>query len=105
MSTYVAPLSQLGNGSIKIVVHVVFCDIRVLSKESTRLVLPRTSCNALPLFIQRHVLWNYCMAYPGLMGVTTASHNDNVDIRGHGSHIRTILSSTRSLSQNMLFII
>jgi hypothetical protein len=44
-------LSLLGNSSIMtfprqriIIVGVVFCAVRVVSKESRQLVLPRTSC-------------------------------------------------------------
>jgi hypothetical protein len=47
------PLSLLGNNSVKtfprqgrIVGRVVFYAIRVVSKESRRLVLPRTSCSS-----------------------------------------------------------
>jgi hypothetical protein len=44
------PLSLLGNSSANTssrqrrIVGVVFCAVRVVSKESRRLILPRTSC-------------------------------------------------------------
>jgi hypothetical protein len=45
----VSPLSLLGNGSVKVPLSMldngyVFYAVRVVSKESRRLVLPRTSC-------------------------------------------------------------
>jgi hypothetical protein len=39
----------------------VFCVVRVVSKESRRLVLPRSACNILPSSISLCLLFTFCL--------------------------------------------